>query len=560
MRIPRILDNAFTSLLSRCGIEPCQYWLLVGLFDTLSQRQELARIGSHDHGARIWIALMCFFATAASLGGVAFGISPDILCWSLAGLTAFQLSLVLLPEVAENLVNPVEGLVLAHQPVSGSTWLGAKLTHLVKFVAFVVAAINVLPAVIGCFLDHQSTFLALVYPAKHLLVAFGLGLLVALLCCSLFGWLALFIPARRLKRAAVVAQVIPMLLVLPMQFHDRLEAAYEDHEELFAWSGRWATAIDETVPGGWATVLGIAAAALGLVAITIGLRSLSRDHLIRASALVQSGTRRRRAKKNESVIGQWSARIAGGQAGRAGFEYLGTMMLRDWQFKVNIAGIVPLLVMLVVLPTLEGQSVMSSPFGTGFALSHLLPHALGLVIVSIGLALSYGNDYKGTWWFLLVPATSVLPFARGVHARLVLLLVVAPSLVLFIACMWHWNAGEAVLFVAFSSVVASLYLAFSLHLITGIPFGKQRDPGRRMGALAAVIIFLAVVGIGIGVQYLLFLSEVAVVVAVLVGSACAYFLTGMAIQNLRSRIQTHIDLIALRPGNSLGGEFVGISE
>ena len=236
------------------------------------------------------------------------------------------------------------------------------------------------------------------------------------------------------------------------------------------------------------------------------------------------------------------------------------MMLRDWQFKVNMAGIVPLVVVLVVLPAFKGQSVLSSPFSAGFALSHLMPHALGQIIVMVGLTLSYGNDYKGAWWFLVVPMTSVLLFAKGVHARLFLLLVVAPNLVWLIACIWSWGVLDAVLFVAFSTVIASLYLAVGLRLIDGVPFGKQRDPSRRLVSVAAAIMFLTVVGIAIGIQYLLFLSTAAVAVAVLVGVVWAYFLTRMALADLGSSMQTHLNLITLRPAGQASGLILDFSD
>ena len=551
MRIPRVprsrifRGKAFAAVLRRCGIEPRQYWLLVDLFGTLSKRQEVARMGSYDYSMRKMMAIFCFFGLLIGSMLAGFGASPGVFCLALIGLTVFQLSVVLLPEVAENLVNPVEGIVLAHQPVNGATWAGAKLTHLFKLVLYVVAAINVLPAIIGAALDHSSRFAASTYPPKHLLVALGAGLVVALLCCSFFGWLVRFIPARRLKRAAVVAQAFPMLFVLLPHFRDELEAAYATAEDLFWSSDWWVMSIIETLPGGFATVLGIATTAVTIPAITLGLKSLSGDHLIRVSTLVQSGTGRRRVKNRRSSIGRWSARIAGGQAARAGFEYLGTMMLRDWQFKVNMAGTVPFVVMLVILPVLKGLSVLASPFGVGFALSHLLPHALGLIIVTAGSALSFGNDYKGIWWFLVVPRTAFPQFAKGVYARLFLLLVIAPNLVLLVACVWRWGIPEAALFVAFSTVIASLYLAVGLHLVTGVPFGKQRDPSRQLISFFGVIIFFAAVGIGVGIQYLLFRAVAMVVVSVLVGGACAYFLTRMAIDNLGSRIRVHLDLLAM---------------
>ena len=564
MRIPRIpgrrvfRGKMIAALLRRCGIDPRQYWLLVDLFDTLSERQEVVHMGSNDYAMKHLMAFLCLLAAALSLVLAGIGISPGIFCLFLIAFTVFQLSLILLPEVAENLVNPVEGMVLAHQPVNGATWAGAKLTHLFKLVVYVVAGINILPAIIGGFLDHKSAFLAVTYPARHILAALGVGLVVALLCCSFFGWLVRFIPAQRLKRAAVAAQAIPMLFVMVPHFGDELEAGYAVVRDWFGSSG-WSV-MEEALPGGFATVLGMATLALAIPAITFGLKSLSGDHLIRVSTLIQSGTGRRKVKNRRSVIGKWSARIAGGQAARAGFEYIGTMMRRDWQFKVNMAGIAPLLVFPVVLPALKGESILSSPFSVGFALSHFVPHALGVTIVMAGSVLSFGNDYKGTWWFLVVPGTSVPLFAKGVHARLFLLLVLTPNLVLLVASIWHWGIREAALFVAFSTVVASLYLVVGLHLVTGVPFGKQRDPSRRAVSLLGMIIFSAAVGVAIGIQYLLFLSEAAVAVSALVGTVWAYFLTRRAIDNLESRIRIHLQLLALGPKGQFGGPFVDMSD
>ena len=566
MRIPRVPGSrifrgrTFAAMLRRCGIEPRQYWLLVDLFGTLSERQEIANMGSNDYAMKALMVILCLMAAVLSLVLAGVGISPGMFCLILIALTVFQLSLVLLPEVAENLVNPVEGMVLAHQPVNGATWAGAKLTHLFKLVLYVVAGINILPAIIGGFLDHRSEFLAATYPARHFLAALGVGLVVALLCCSFFGWLVRFIPARRLKRAAVAAQAFPALFIVLPHLRDELEAAYASVKDLIGSSEWWVMSMMGTLPGGFATVLGIATAAIAIPAITFGIKSLSGDHLIRVSTLVQSGTGRRTMKKRRSGIGRWSARIAGGQVARAGFEYLGTMMWRDWQFKVNMAGIAPLMVFPVVLPALRGESVLSSPFGAGFALSHLLPHALGVTIVMAGSVLSFGNDYKGTWWFLVAPATSVPPFAKGVYARLFLLLVIAPNLVLLVASVWHWDIREAALFVAFSTVVASLYLAVGLHLVTGVPFGKRRDPSRRLVSFLAGMMFFVVVGLAIGIQYLLFLSVAAVIVAVLVGGTWAYLLTRTAIDNLASRIRTHLQLVALGPKGKSSGPFFEVSD
>ena len=282
--------RTFTRLLESCGIEPRRYWLLVDLFQTLGNRGEVARMGNQDYSMRFLVIFWFFMASLISLAMAFAGISPGYYLLFFLGLTVFQLSILLIPEAAENLVNPVEGLILAHQPVNGATWSGAKLTHLIKAVVYVVAGVNGVPALVGLFLPHGEGIRWLVYPLAHLLVALGVGLIVALLCCSLFGWLIRFIPVRRLKAAAGMAQVVPMFFVFGFHFLNVLR------EDLVNWATSmelpegWR-ALGDAVPGGFPVLLGVAGSAVGLVVVLQGLRALSADHLIRVSGLMHSGSR-----------------------------------------------------------------------------------------------------------------------------------------------------------------------------------------------------------------------------------------------------------------------------
>ena len=252
--------RAFTRLLEGCGIEPRRYWLLVDLFQTLGNRGEVARMGNQDYSMRFLVILWFFMASLISLGMAVAGASPGYYLLLFLGLTVFQLSILLIPEAAENLVNPVEGLILAHQPVNGATWSGAKLSHLIKAVVYVVAGINGVPALVGLFLPHGDGFHRMVYPLAHLLIALGVGMVAALLCCSLFGWLIRFVPVRRLKAAAGMVQVVPMLFLFGFQV---LIPLWRD---LVDWAGSvelpqgWLAAAD-TLPGGFPALLGVAGGA-----------------------------------------------------------------------------------------------------------------------------------------------------------------------------------------------------------------------------------------------------------------------------------------------------------
>ncbi len=533
--------RAFTRLLEGFSIEPRRYWLLVDLFQTLGSRGEVARMGNQDYSLRFLVIFWFFLAGLISLVMVFTGTNPQWYLLVFLGLTVFQLGILLIPEAAETLVNPVEGLILAHQPVNGATWSAAKLTHLIKAVVWVVAGVNGVPALVGLFLPHGDGIRWPFYPLEHFLIALGVGMVAALLCCSLIGWLIRFVPVRRLKAAAGLVQVVPMLFLFGFQILLRL------WRDLVDWAGSielphgWLAAAD-ALPGGLPVLLGVPGGAVGLVVILHGLRALSVDHLIRVSGLMHSGRRVRGLKRKGSQVGLRVARFAGGQAGRAGFEYVRCLMLRDWQFLREAATRLPFLILF--FPLLLAGAGWASPFGPGFAFIHLLPHLLGLAMILTCQFLAYGNDFKAIAWFFTAPESSFRPFAAGIHAALWLLLAAVPNLLSLPVLVWFWPVQEALLFIAFSLAVASFYLAVGLRFIHGVPFGKQALPTQSVVGLGLIMVFFMAAGIAVGIQYLLFRSAVAVVLVTLIVGAGARFLTRAVLDDFAARIRLQLKLAA----------------
>lgn len=533
----------FTALLRRCGIEPRRYWILVDLFETLGKRQEVARTGSDAYSMRTLTIIWCFFSGVLSIVMAAFGANAGVYLLVFLALTAFQLSLLLIPEIAEGLVNPVEGLILAHQPVNGATWLAAKLTHLIRIVVYVVAAVNGVPALVPLLGPSGEGFLPFIHPFMHLLAALGVGLVVGFLCCSLFGWLVRFVPARRLKAAAAMVQVIPMFIGASFHFlsawmNDLVDWAMSI-EPPETWLG-----IGDGVPGGFPVVLAAVGVAITTVAVVPGLRALSVDHLIRVSSLMHSGAQVGRRGRKRWEAGPWIARFAGGQAGRAGYEYLRLMMVRDWQFRKNMGLNAAYVIVFLVVLLVAGREV--TPFASEFAVTHFLPHLIGLIVFFSCLFLAYGNDYKAAWWFSIVPGLSFRPFVRGIHGGLWVLLVAGPNLVCFLVLAWSWGVRDALWVIAFSTAVASLYLAVGLRLIDGIPFAKQTPPARQVVTLAMMVIYFVVLTIAIGIQYLVFRSVVAVAAVTIMVSVGAWFLTMATLADFESRIRQSLNPGAAR--------------
>ena len=529
--------EAFTNVLERCRIEPHQYWILVDLFETLSKRQEMVRLGGRDKSMRSMMIIWFLLSGIISLVTISSDVSPGFYLLVFVGLTFFQLSLILISEVAEILVNPVEGLILAHQPVNGATWLGARLTHLVRIVVYAVVGVNGVPAVIGVFLPHKDGFLPLAYFPIHLLIALGAAVIVALLCCSLFGWLIRFVPVRRLKAAATMVQVIPMSLPFAFHFLDDFSEETVRRAASIAVPAELG-AVADAVPGGFPVLLGAVSLAVAFVAVVFGLRALSSDHLIRAADQMHSGAAVRRLKWRGWAAGPWVSKYAGGQASRAGFEFLSSMIVRDWQFRRNMAQTIPPVIVGFIAMLVGGREV--SPFAPGFAYTHALPHLVGVTVLYCCMFLGYGNDYKGTWSFHIVPDASFRPFVKGVYTGMWLMLIAVPNLFWLIVLTWSWGANDAVLLTVYSTVVSFLYLGVGLRLIEGVPFGKQSPPVQSVVTIGMTLVHLAVMGIAIGIQYLLFRSEVAVFALILVAGLGAYFLNKEGLTRFESRIRANL--------------------
>ncbi len=522
-----------SGLLERLGIDPRRYWILVDLFHKLKKRREaVQQMGG--------IALRVAYGIL-----VALSILISLVNWSMDApvadhlslfliSTLFVLAMFLLPETADSLVNPVEGMILAHQPVNGATYTSAKLTHLLRIVFYIVLGTNGIPALIGTLLDGAPWF----YAPLHLTAAFASSIVLALIFCSFFAWLIRFVPVRRLKGIAVFAQGLPLLALLGASLiEDRMPAG-------------WVSGLifgdivvgGYAVPGGGMGVLCASFAAIALPAIFFGLRSLSGDYLIRVSGLVHSGSSAK-TRPHRSAVGAWAARFSGGQVGRAGFQFVANLIWRDWRFKQNIAGAAATLVMGSIALLVLGRAL--SPFSNDFAPAHLLPHLNGLAVASVCNVLAFGDDYKGVWVFQVAPDGSFSGFARGVHAALLAVFVLIPHLIWLPIAIWSWGATDAATFIAYSVVVSALYVGLTLRLICGIPFGRQFEENRLLFTFLLQILGFFGALIAVVLQYVLFRSGVAVVAATLLVGGGAYYMTRWSLTAFEASIHYHLKLDSL---------------
>jgi hypothetical protein len=516
--------------LGSLGIDARRYWLLMDLFDQLSERGEmLDQLGRN--GVALWRVAWAYAGIS-----ILFAIFLVIARLALATyffvfltLTAFFLLVILLSETGNSLVNPAEGLVLAHQPINGATYMAAKLTHLARIVLYLAVGLNVVPALAGLMLKESGWS----YPFLHLLAALAVGFIAALLCCALYGWLIRLVPARRLKTAGQLAGMIPFLVaVLGRTTVDLLA-----HFHVFQWlpaqaAPRWALGL----------TVGFAAA----VIVTLGIRSLSADYLIRVSSILH-GPSSDRVGARKSWIGEIVAQLFGGQPARAGCVFVSRMMRRDFQFRRQMA--YNALPGLVLLMPLLASGWRTDPLSGRFTVIHLIPHVFGFVLFFVCSFLPYGNDFKGAWAFLLAPAEAFGRFAQGVYAALWLQMIAIPHVVMLLLFAWPWGIWHAGLFVAYSLVISSVYLAAELRLIDGMPFSRSVDP-TVVADLSPLMIFGGVtIAIAIGVQYFLVFRAPAIVAAVTVGAGVTAYLLGRgSVVALADSIRYSLGLLSVESG------------
>lgn len=509
------------------GIDPKQFWLLTGLFEMLSERREiLNQLGRS--GVALKTAALWYFALvgAGSLFFAATRPSVETYFWTFMLVTAFLLFGPLLSETGNSLVNPTEGLVLAHQPVNGATYTAAKLAHLLRILLYFVPGTSGIPALAGLFTRGAKWW----YPLLHVTSAFAVGLLMALTCCAIFGWLIRLVPISRLKAVGQIAEMVPLLLFVTIP---RVQPLLR-RVHLPAW-----------MTSQWPPYLAPALVATGTFAVigsfVFGLRSLSGDFLIRISDIVHTGSGSR-VKPRRSRISNVVAKLFGGPGSRAGFEYLSRMLSRDWQFRRQFLGMVPALIAPMVW-LIRGARI--NPFSGEFAPAHGVPHMFGFMLFWMCTLLPYGGDYKGAWIFNLAPSHAFAGAARGVYAWMWIKLVVLPHALLFLFWAWNWGLLDGALFAGYSVAAASVYLGLELRSIEGMPFTQQPQVSR--GSMMFPILMMAglVIGAAIALQYyVLFHSRTTVALTIAVLGAGAYFLTRNSLDTFEGSIRYHLGLMS----------------
>ncbi len=508
-------------VLRRFGIDARRYWLLMGLFHELADRREVFNQLGRD-GVTLKSAMWLYFIFSGLMSAVFVGThpSPSWFFWAVQLFSGIVLTPILFSETGNSLVNPVEAGVMAHEPIDGATYTAAKLSHLLRILFFLVPGLNGPPAILGLFVAGSSWL----YPLVHMAGAFLVGLVSALLCCSVYGWLIRFVPASRLKSVGQIAEAVPWLAVTTLQLTgSRLRLP------------RWHFA------SGYLVAAGALAGCVALAAVVFGIRSLSSDYLVRVSAIAHGGSSAK-ARVKPTLLSGLVARIGGGPPTRAAYEFVSRLLFRDWQFRRAMIPMLPAMISSIVL-VVRGWN--TDPFSGSFTLMHVLPHCFGFMLFVMCTALVYGSHPQGSWVFLLMRAGAFPALARGVYWCLWVRMIAVPHALLlpFLAIAWGWM--DAALFVTYSLAAASAYLGLELRLIEGVPFTRQAETSRNPYMMMLMLLGGLAIALIVGLQYfLIFRSRGVVLVTTAAIAVGFYFVTRSSLDSFAGTMRYNLGMVS----------------
>lgn len=465
------------------GLDPRQFVIFLELFRTLSEREEfIGSVGVNRFNVMYlsyWSGLMTVYTLVFLIFGRAVPPAPSYLAFELS-LTFAVTFLVFMREAANSLFNPVEASMLAHAPIHAPTYAAAKIVHIFIAVLYLVSGLNLFPAFVGGAVSQGARpFWFLTHFGSAILI----GLWTAFIICAFYGLMRRLVPADMLKNVAKWIQILAMtaFVATPIFFKTFLSGIFAARYENTQWTWlplTWFLEIGRLGCQGSSWRLGAQGAwavAASILIIWFGFRSFSGTYVSEVASTVVHRSRKagRRGLVYRCLMSLTSA-VTRGATGLGAFCFICQMIRREklfWRAILIQTWILFLAIFVVIL------TIARSGFGPA---SHIFPHLLGLIIWAICINLPttvYGN---ASWIYLTAPIGNPRAFAAGIVGSIWMIAVALPHAVLLIIIGILTNWRDAVSMTGFNLIVASLYLAFGINMISGLPFSSPANELKNM--------------------------------------------------------------------------------
>ena len=526
-----------------------QFWLLLRLFRTLSERRELTGQLGFDRGA-----LMAAGGLYLSLGAVfslAVFIHPPARVYaggSLAITTLFLIP-VLLSDAADAFMNPAEVFVLAHRPIRAGSYIAAKAASIVNTAARIALPLNAVPAIAGLALSGTRWW----YPLTHLAAVFFCSVFTAFATCGFFGALFQWVPVARLRSAALWAQIVGGLVFsVGPQLLRFVPRGLDPHGPYWSvvpmvWFARLSLA-GQPAAFHLSAAAALPALVLSAALLAYGVRGLSYRYMQRVVMMMRAKSRSTTTRRRAQWLGDLIRRLTGHPSGRAAFGFLLRMMARDWTFRrFYLQSAVSLVVIVAISVSRPGG--LASPFGRSqFVAAHVLPHVLGFALLGMCTMMTDTSQHRAAWIFLMVPMSGLRAFVRGVFWSLWFPAIATTHVVVLGVTTWLWGWRDAATFVTFSAAMASAELVVAMTLLGGLPFASPPRSTASSATAPVMMAFMFVAGALSAFQsFVLFHRYEWVIAAALVTAAFAVWIAPVAFHIVERNIALNLDRLTTGP-------------
>jgi ABC-2 type transport system permease protein len=448
--------------------------------------------GVHALSGYTGLGLLTAFSSVAIAIVAVMIKDPLTVSAMLTTYAAMNTSFLLLIDFTGLVVSPDDYRILASRPVDSRTYLAARLTSVLVYVAIVAAVTAALPSLaIGIW--HGLGVRGFVAAMVATLLCCGCATVIVI---TAYAKLVSVVHPKRLSRALSYLQLLASTIFLAGYYvvsHASMAAHLRNlsiRDMLWLWSvpSTWFASLVPVVSGSAGTQEWTAsAAAMTLAALCVPLAAgrLSLDYaerLAEVSAESEPAVRRRLVRL--PGFGRDEA-FAITTLVRAQFRY-------DSRFRLAILGVLPLTAFYVLMGINDGT--MIDPFvSTARPFGSPLYFAVAFLPLTLHSTLLYSDSWRSAWIFFATPAD---PAKIIIAAKNFVAIFFLGGYMLLLAALWsvyYDRVWHALLHAVIVGTLAHFLLQGAVILHPAIPFATEPRRAERSSRVMGLFFFASLV-------------------------------------------------------------------
>jgi hypothetical protein len=487
-------------LLAWFGIDGTQWRALVVAYLRMDGRRAGGAARRGEKAGRHVFAAYSGLIVMTSISGVFLGIAAVVLedpltaAVVLTTYAAMNTSLLLLVDFTGLVVSPDDYRILASRPVDSQTYLAARLTSVLVYVAMIAGVLALPPALVIAVWHGLGILGFVAAELATLLCCICAAVIVIVLYAKLVSW----VHPKRLSRALSYLQltasttfIAGYYLVAQVSQSAHLRSLSIRHVR-WIWSlpSTWFASLVPLAGGlaGSAELAGfMAALACVVCCVPLATGRLSLDYAERLSEIASASEPP--ARQRRLVPGFATAEaFAIATLVRAQFRY-------DPRFRLAILGVLPITAFYLMLGINNGT--MTDPFVSQWgSFGSPMYFAVAFLPMTLHGSLLYSDSWRSAWIFFASPADPAKLIVAAKNFVAIFFLGGYIVLLAIVWCFYFERVWHAFVHAAFVGVLAHFLLQGAVILHPALPFATEPRKAERSSQVMGLF-FLASIASGI---------------------------------------------------------------